>query len=276
MTRTVRRNGTGPEAQPPALDRIGEIAEFVGQRELAVFVDFDGTLAPIVDRPENAYLDDGMRATLVRLAGVCTVAVISGRALDDVAARVGLPDLYYAGNHGLEIRGPDHADIAYRAGEEYRDRIEQACRRLRTAIGGVPGVLIENKRYSLSVHYRRTPERDIGAVATAVDEIVTGDRGLRRHEGKKVFEIRPRIDWDKGKAVLWLLEALDLHPPAVVPIFIGDDVTDEDAFAALGRYGIGIRVMAAPQASHADYRLHDTDEVQSFLDALIPIARRTA
>ena len=267
-------SGSGKAAAdlPSALACIDEITDRIGDRRPAAFLDYDGTLTPIVDRPEQATLSDRMRATLARLARVCKTAVVSGRSLEDVRNLVDLPGLYYAGNHGLQISGPDETEIKHEKGREYLGLIETACEKLEARLGDIEGILIENKEFSLSVHYRLVEENKVPAIEEVVDELVKSEDGLRKHSGKKVFEIRPRIDWDKGKAVLWLLDVLELDE--AVPLYIGDDVTDEDAFRALRDRGIGIRVMDGSEPSRARYRLHGSGEVRDFLEKLATIAEQ--
>lgn len=269
-------SGSGKAAAelPSALARIDEIEGRIGARRPAVFLDYDGTLTPIVDRPEQAVLADGMRATLERLARVCKTAVVSGRALEDVRELVDVTGLYYAGNHGLQISGPDETEVKHEKGREYLGLIEKACEKLEARLGDIEGSLIENKKFSLSVHYRLVGDSDVPAIEEAVDELVESEDGLRKHSGKKVFEIRPRIDWDKGKAVLWLLDVLELDEAGAVPIYIGDDVTDEDAFRALRERGIGIRVLDGSEPSRAQYRLNGSGEVRDFLEKLATIAEQ--
>mgnify|MGYP005838623149 CR=1 FL=1 len=263
-------NGSGTAATelPSALAKVDDIAARIDAKQLAVFLDYDGTLAPIVDRPEQAELDDEMRAALSHLAERCKTAVISGRSLEDVRERVGLATVYYAGNHGLQISGPDQTEIRHEKGREYLDVVAEACRELRSRLEDIHGILIENKEFSLSVHYRLAADSVVPDVEAVVDEVVAAKPDLRKHSGKKVFEIRPRIDWDKGKAVLWLLDALELDEERALPLYIGDDATDEDALAVLEERGIGIRVMGNSGISRARYRLRDSGEVKIFLEKL--------
>lgn len=259
---------------PSALVSVNQIIARFDDKQAAVFLDYDGTLTPIVDRPELAVLSDEMRKALKRLAQVCTTAIISGRALADVRQLVGVVDVFYAGNHGLEIAGPHQTQIKYEQGLDYVDVVDAAYRSIQSKVGHIDGILIEHKRFSLSVHYRLVADSEVPGIEAAVDDVITHEPKLRKHHGKKVFEIRPRIGWDKGKAVLWLLDALALDADTVIPVYIGDDVTDEDAFHALKERGIGIRVMDEHTFSQAHYRLCDTKEVKKFLDALATMAAR--
>lgn len=261
---------------PSALDRTEEIAARLRGRRPAVFLDYDGTLTPIVARPDLAIMDESMRAVVRALAYSCPTAIVSGRALQDVTRLVGLPELYYAGNHGFEIGGPAHSTIQYEPGKQFIADVQLASERLGRALAGVDGALIEDKRYSASVHYRLVAAERVPEVERVVDQVLQDLPSLHKRHGKKVFEIRPRIDWDKGRAVLWLLHVLHLDTPTVVPIYLGDDTTDEDAFSALKGRGIGVLVTAEPRSSAADYSLRDNQEVRRFLEVLTELARASS
>ena len=133
---------------------------------------------------------------------------------------------------------------------------------------GIAGAFIGRKRFSIAAHYRNVKENDAFSVALAVDAVAARHRELRRMDGKKVHELLPDIDWDKGKAVLWLLETLELERGKVLPIYIGDDRTDEDAFSALEKRGVGILVSEQPQVTAASYWLHNPEEVEEFLQKI--------
>jgi len=253
---------------PSALDRLAELGERLGGRRLALFLDYDGTLSPIVSRPEQAVLAPETRAVLERLSRRATLAVVSGRGLADVQRLVGLESIVYAGNHGFEIRGPGGTALSYEVGREFLDDLAAAAEGLRGELEPVPGAWVEDKTHSLSVHYRQTPDERAGEVEAAVDRVLEERPRLRKHYGKKVLEVRPRVEWDKGRAVLWLLEALGLEGEAVLPLYLGDDVTDEDAFRAVAGRGAGILVAEPARPSAAEYRLRSPDEVRRFLEGL--------
>ncbi len=257
---------TGP--LPDALESVDAIVERLGERRLAVFLDYDGTLTPIVERPEMAVLSDKMRASVRRLAQVSTVAVVSGRDLGDVRERVGIDGIAYAGSHGFDILGPAGKSMALEKGEAFLPALERAEHELRRRTSRIDGAQLERKRYSLAVHYRRVAPKDVPTVEKHVDQVVEQIPELRKTLGKKVFDLQPNIDWDKGKAVEWLLDTLGLSGPQVLPMYLGDDVTDEDAFGALAGRGVTVAVQAPPAPTAAGYRLADPAEVERFLDAL--------
>ena len=124
--------------------------------------------------------------------------------------------------------------------------------------------------FSIAVHYRKVEDQTIPEIEQAVDRVLGGHPNLRKSRGKKIFELQPDVDWNKGQALLWLLETLNLDGPDVRAIYIGDDTTDEDAFAVLNqREGIGIVVTEEPRPTAAHYMLTDTGAVQAFLKKLI-------
>lgn len=260
-------------ARPPqrlenALGAVGEIVAYAGGRRLVVFLDYDGTLTPIVARPDLAVLSADMRAVLRRLAELTTVAVISGRDRADVAQRVGLSDLVYAGSHGFEIAGPGGRALSHAVGGAWQGELAQIARELARELADIDGAIVEPKAYGVAVHYRQVAEGDLPAVGRIVEAAHERHPGLAKTLGKKVYEFRPGVPWDKGKAVRWLLDALDLAPESALALYLGDDLTDEDAFTALADSGIGILVGEGFGATRASYRLRDVAAVASFLRRL--------
>lgn len=261
-----------PSRLPPSpLDDWDRFTARLAGRRPVVFLDFDGTLAPIVERPQDAAIPDATRRAVERLARRVPVAVISGRGLDDVAGRVALPHLHYAGSHGFEIQSPSAGGEPERRGfgDPFQPLIEEASRALHEDLAGVPGAQVEPKGRTVAVHYRRVAAADRPRVEEAVERVVERQPKLARHGGKKVYEIRPALDWHKGRAVTWLLDRLDPGSPDALPIYVGDDVTDEDAFAELEEHGgVGIAVLDAPRPTRAAWSLRDPNEVRRFLERL--------
>jgi trehalose-phosphatase len=261
----------GGGGSPPrsALEEIDEITARLGERRLALFFDYDGTLTPIVRRPELATLREETRSLLRELAGRATVAVVSGRDLADVRRMVNLENLYYAGSHGFDVEGPGGIRSQQEDGLAHLPELGDAERALEEGLRGIAGAWVERKRFAIAVHFREADDRDVGAIERVVDEVLAAHPRLRRKGGKKIFELQPDVPWNKGYAVRWLLERLDLQGPDVLPVYVGDDVTDEDAFAALSDVGVGIRVGPPHEPTRAGYRLRDTAELERFIRELL-------
>lgn len=250
---------------------MDEVEERMRSHTPVVFLDYDGTLTPIVDDPDEAVLDEAMRAAIRRLRSRCPVAVVSGRDLADVRTRVGVDGIHYAGSHGFDILSAD--GTRHRRATEYLPTLRRSRKALEEKLEGIEGAWIEPKGFAIAVHFRTLADPgDEPRVESVVDEVARSEERLERTAGKKVFELRPAMDWDKGRAVTWMLDTL-IDSDAPLPLYIGDDVTDEDAFRALGNDGVGIVVMGEDERETvAEYRLADTNEVRRFLDALAAMA----
>ncbi|HEX2202095.1 MAG TPA: trehalose-phosphatase [Longimicrobium sp.] len=238
---------------------------------LVLLLDFDGTLAPIVDRPDLAAIPAATREALDRLMarpGV-GVAVVSGRGMADARERAAIPGIAYAGNHGMEIHGPG-VDRVHPEAAAARPLLEAAVRMLEPAVAQVPGAFVEDKGLTLSIHFRLAPRERVPALTEAVARATAMLPGVKMTVGKEVLEVRPDVDWHKGKAVLFLLE--QMRPPAGAPVlYLGDDRTDEDAFRALAEHAFGEGVLVsedpAPETAAASY-LRDPAEVGALFAAL--------
>ncbi len=238
----------------------------------AVFYDFDGTLSEIVKDPDSARLVDGAAAALTSLSASCPVAILSGRDLADVRERIGLPGLWYAGSHGFELTGPDgrHHENAEAAASA--PVLAQAAAQLAEQLGDIPGVVVEHKRFGVAVHYRNAARDRVGAVTAAVRS--AGQRtALRVTTGREVIELRPDVDWDKGKTLRWVLDYIRDNEGGgtLLPIYLGDDITDEDAFDAVADDGVAILVRHSDdgdRATAARYALDDPDRVREFTERL--------
>jgi len=233
-----------------------------------LFSDYDGTLTPIVPTPDQAILSHDMKLLLEELSTLprVSIAIISGRALKDIMNLVGVRGIYYAGNHGLEIEGPGLIWINPQA-LEITSLIGRLARELETRLRSIPGVLVEDKGLTLSVHFRLAPEGEESKVKQVLDELTAPwQHQVKTTFGKKVYEVRPLLDWNKGKAVQKLREMLGRRGSLL--FYLGDDVTDEDAFKILEKDDIGIFVGDPHTSSHASYFLPHTEEVRNFLTRL--------
>jgi trehalose-phosphatase len=264
---------SAPPVLPSALGPDADLTRQLESKRPVVFLDYDGTLTPIVARPELAVLDEAVRRTLVALAERCPVAIVSGRDRADVQRMVSIDNLIYAGSHGFDIRGPGlHSEH----GAVFLPDLDSVEAELRQSLACFGSTLLERKTYSLAVHVRGLTPDGALAVEAAVDSVLNRHTRLRKGTGKMVFELLPRLDWHKGKAVLHILEALRLSGTDVSPIYIGDDRTDEDAFTALQGLGVGILVAESPRQTAAYYTLRDPDEVHRFLQRLVGAVGPTA
>ena len=270
---SVHDGGTAMASIPDAGQVYSQLKELVAGRRPAVFLDFDGTLSDIVDKPDAATLVEGASDALRALAAQCPVGVISGRDLRDVRDRVNVDGLWYAGSHGFELLAPDgtHHHNPLAAGAV--DVLARAAGELTETLGDVPGAVVEHKRFAVAVHYRNADPVDVDRVV-ATTRTCGRAHGLRVTTGRKVVELRPDIDWDKGATINWLLDHVeggDTTSGTVLPVYIGDDITDEDAFDAIHFDGAGIVVRHqedGDRPSAAQFSLEDPSAVVDFVRRL--------
>jgi trehalose-phosphatase len=245
-------------------------------QNLFLFLDYDGTLTPIVSRPELARCPSEVKRHLEklrRLPGVF-LAIISGRSLEDLKEKVGVSGIIYVGNHGLEIENPDGGQKKSVPSTGTKE-LKKITTKLQNSLKEIPGILFEEKGPILSVHYRNMPEKFFPRVAQVLKEELRQrkDRWKMR-SGKMIFEIWPNIDFNKGDAVREILKTIPSR--GLLPIYLGDDLTDEDAFRALKGRGISVFVGPGGVSSKADFFLQDPDEVQDFLSQCRQARRRSS
>lgn len=226
---------------PSALASFKQIVASAQGKKIAVFLDYDGTLSPIVDDPEKAVMSPVMRAAVRNVAKHFPAAIVSGRSRKKVLEFVKLKELCYAGSHGMDIMTSSaHYEHNAEKGKEanlfqpardFLPLIDEVSKALLEVTSGIEGASVEDNKFCVSVHYRNVDEKDWELVARLVNEVLEDFPRLKVTNGRMVLEVRPVIDWDKGKAVEFLLESLGLSDSQnVIPIYIGDDRTDEDAF----------------------------------------------
>ncbi|KAL0698549.1 hypothetical protein Bca4012_054671 [Brassica carinata] len=222
---------------PSALDMFEEILHVSEGKQIVMFLDYDGTLSPIVDDPDRAFMSK------------------------KVYNFVKLTELYYAGSHGMDIKGPaqgskykEDKSLLCQPATEFLPMIDEVYQKLVEKTKVTPGANVENNKFCASVHFRRVDEKNWSDLANQVRSVIKEYPELRITQGRKVLEIRPIIKWDKGKALEFLLESLGYaNCTDVFPIYIGDDRTDEDAF----------------KETNASYSLQEPDEVMNFLQRLV-------
>ncbi|MEW6007720.1 MAG: trehalose-phosphatase [bacterium] len=241
---------------------------------LFLFLDYDGTLTPIGETPDKTVISKERRSLLNKLSKSphCRVAIISGRSLSDIKTLIGLKNIIYAGNHGLEIKG-----LKIKFSSHLKSIIRHIYEDLANKLSKIKGILIEDKGLTISVHYRLVDEKDIKEFLNIFNEITNPylacDK-IKIDAGKKVYEIKPPVAWDKGKAVLWLIARQKFLSGEnnIFPIYIGDDVTDEDAFLALKDKGLTVFV-GERGVSKAGYYLNNTEEVIEFIRRILELKK---
>jgi trehalose-phosphatase len=249
--------------------------EFKKSGRVVVLSDYDGTLTPIVSRPELAKIPGRVKTLLKRLARKerFRIAVVSGRKLSDVKRLVGLSGIYYAGNHGLEIKGPG-IDYLHPAFKPAAPRMREIKKKLILKTAAINGIIIEHKGASLSLHYRLVRDREIKRLRGIFKEVCApyaDKKKIRVTAGKKVLEVRPPVKWDKGYAAGKIVKVLAGGRKAL-PVFIGDDKTDEDAFRHFkGKKAVTILVGGKGKATSAGYYLNAPKEVEAFLERLCQV-----
>lgn len=266
----MQNQATAREANelPHALESKQEIRQKLKGFTPILFLDYDGTLCPIVKDPDKAIMSDEMKSILSRLANKVTVAVVSGRDRADVQQKVDLEQVVFAGSHGFDIEGPNGLAMQYEGGQKAQPALDEATQNLNSKIGNITGIHIERKKYAIAVHYRNVADEQVDKVRVAVKEELDRQDKLKGGGGKKILELKPNIDWHKGRATEWLLDKLNPEGKKILPIFIGDDLTDEDGLEAVHNRGIGILAGEHGEKTWAHYRVEDVEEVKDFLQEL--------
>ncbi|ESW35633.1 hypothetical protein PHAVU_001G251300 [Phaseolus vulgaris] len=267
---------------PSALDMFDQIIDASKGKQIVMFLDYDGTLSPIVEDPDRAFMSHSMRKTVRKLARCFPTAIVTGRCKDKVYNFVQLAELYYAGSHGMDIKGPTRSSkynkdakaeaILFQPASDFLPMIDEVYQQLVEKTKSTPGAMVENNKFCLSVHFRCVDEKKWSDLARQVKSVLKEYPKLRLTQGRKVLEIRPTIKWDKGKALEFLLESLGLaNCSDVFPVYIGDDRSDEDAFKKLRDrgQGFGILVSKFPKDTSASYSLQEPNEVMNFLQRLV-------
>jgi trehalose-phosphatase len=246
-------------------DQWEVISQRIKKENILLMLDYDGTLTPIQARPEEAKLSKEMRGLLSKLGEKMHLAIISGRSLEEIKELVKIKKIFYAGNHGLEIEGGEEKFV-YPQALETIPIIKGISEQLKKAL--IKGIQVEDKKFAVSFHYRGVNSSDVKKAKSFFNRVVSlwiKEKTIGVSKGKKILELRP-TDWDKGKALGWIWDRLGKE---LFPIYIGDDLTDEDAFATLGDKGISILVTRRKKRSFAKYYLRKVEEVEKFLESLL-------
>ncbi|MFH1190962.1 MAG: trehalose-phosphatase [Candidatus Omnitrophota bacterium] len=256
--------------------QFSKIKELLRNKFILLLLDYDGTLTPIVKTPSKAVIHKNTKELLQKLSRsfYCKIGILSGRKLEDIKNIVGIGGIVYAGNHGLEIEG---AKIKFKSQVTSRLKsiIRNIAKDMQKRLSGIKGALVEDKGLTLSIHYRLVDKKDMPVFEKIISEVTSpyiARNKIKVNAGKKVYEIKPPVKWDKGKAALWFLarQQFILGVKNALPVYIGDDITDEDAFKALKRKGLTVFV-GKSGSSKADYYLKNTEEVAKFLRSILAL-----
>ncbi len=271
----------GPRPRPPlsrvpdALESLDNYRDMIGSCRLAVFLDFDGMLSPIVEQPEAAAAPAaGATEALQRLAALCPVAIISGRDLPDVRPRVGVDGIWYAGSHGFQLAGPAEQTHEYEGANAVTRALDEAERELKERLDDIPGA--ERKKYSVTSHYRRVSPERAGDVIDVVAEVASLHPEVRATRARRAAELVPDLSWDKGHALRGLLGQLAPAEVRLTPVYAGEDLTDEDALEAIYDVGLGIVVRSCEHGDRetaAHVGVDDPDQLVSALGRIADLAQ---
>ena len=290
---------TWKRSHPCAIELFAKVMEGAKEKKVCVFLDYDGTLSPIVNDPDKAIMSEEMRRAVNRVSQAFPTSIISGRALEKVRGFVQLPHLFYAGSHGLDISGPGQPPretpaqgeakgegngggqgetpesssstcLSYQPASNHIDLVRRVRKLLIEKTKSIEGVTVEDNKFCCSVHFRNCSDTASVSDIEAIVKGVVDSQGLQMKQGRKVFEVRPQITWNKGNAVSYLMNAFELSAEDAFPLYLGDDKTDEDAFHQLEEMGAGSSIVISSIAKRtlARYSLRDPSEVLVFLNKL--------
>lgn len=260
---------------------ISALGGRLDQPPLAVLLDVDGTLAPIAPTPGQAIVPPATRVVLEQLVALpqTTVALVSGRSADDANRMVSIDGVWVLGNHGLEVRDPEGRISVDARAAAFEGVIAAAARRLEQEFRSVKGVIVEDKRWTMSLHYRTAKSHSLHAVVQRATD-VGRSLGLVATEGKEVLELRPPVRIDKGTASVDLITRLGTLQNGGSVLYAGDDSTDEDAFRALranDSRSVTVRIGAADArsgGSASEFQLESPEQLRVMLEWLVE--RRSA
>jgi trehalose-phosphatase len=263
---------------PLVSDEIEYIEGILNNRDVLLFLDYDGTLTPIVSDPEEAYLGEDMKSLIQRLSCVYPVSIVTGRGMDcishflgtDIRSRVSV-----AASHGFDIE-LSNGERMQIADHKLTKVFNEFRRRLRLAFPHFPaGCAIEETDYSATLHYRHAGVREWTKVEEMFDELISEFPNLEKRRGKMVFEARLRCDWNKGKAVEWMARKISNNPEECFVVYIGDDLTDEDAFDRVNKtfpFHLSVIVSGEEELTRptlAEFRMTDQTDVYKYLRKLL-------
>jgi len=251
------------------LDEWPRIKSKIKKKRIILLLDYDGTLSVIVSKPSKTTPNKEIKLILKSLAKKKNIylAIVSGRKLKDVEKLIQIKGIWYVGNHGLEMKSPA-SKLIYPRGTQFKRLMKEIKKKLNKKIRKIKGALIEDKALTLTLHYRAVRKKDLYNLKEIFGIICNPYLRAKRikiRQGKKCWEIRPPLNWDKGKAVKKILSSFKRKTP--FPIYLGDDTTDEDAFRVVKKKGLAVFI-GKPKHSYADYFLNSVSEVKRFLERI--------
>lgn len=247
-------------------------------KNLAILLDYDGTLSPIVDHPDLAKIPPETKAILEDLSKTPSVflAIVSGRDVNNVKEKVGINDITYAGNHGFQVIYPNGTKYSHQLPTGFDDKIKELISNLEKSVVR-DGAWIEDKGATLTFHFRATPEEKRPELERTAREIIE-KAGFKAGNSHFAVEARPPIEWNKGKVVLMLLDreyGENKWQGNVRIIFIGDDTTDEDAMLALKGNAATFRIASSAEVkTHAEKLLSSTQSVVDILKLIKTVYKK--
>ncbi len=255
------------------------ISQIKSASRVLLLFDYDGTLTPIMGMPELAILSEESRQLLKALSQKrhFIVGIVSGRGLSDIQSKVGVNGIIYVGNHGFEIEGPGLNYVHPINNDKIKSIMGTLSRMLNDSLSTIRGVIMEGKGFTVSIHYRLVKKEEIDTIKNIVQRVIKAARlsdKVKITHGKKVYEVRPNVHWDKGMATKLIIEKYGSEEgkDAFLPVYVGDDLTDEDAFKVIESYdGVSVYVGVVNPRSIARYHLKTCKEVNKFMRELLKI-----
>lgn len=255
------------ELNPVYLTPIDE--RLFAKKNFTFFLDYDGTLTPIVEHPDSAKLSPQMKEVIKTLSQKFIVTIVSGRKKEEIEKLINnVNHIIYAGNHGMDIKG-DKLEMTHPYAQKLSPLMNKLSFELKNKLIEIDNVLIENKKFSVAVHWRQVEKKQVPKLRNIIENLIRNNPSLRIMEGKKVFEIMPNINWHKGEAIRWIMHKLNIDWRDTTVIYIGDDTTDEDAFRLIRTRGVGILVSSKPKESAADFWVSSPQKVKKLLEEII-------
>ena len=251
----------------PSASENQKLATRLARSKIAVFLDYDGTLTPIMDSPSQSALSPETRKVLKELAELCPVIILSGRDAENLRKMAKLKDIIYAGCYGFDIITENGKRLRNTNWDSFLPVLDVAEENLTISLKEIPKVLVERKRFALAIHYRTVAKTNLPILKRRFNGVAAQFPSLKKIKGNKILELLPDVQWNKGTALISVMDTLGLGTKAL-PVVIGDDLSDEDAFCAVKEKGLGILVGGSRRGTFAQYSLRNHVEVRAFLGQL--------